>query len=73
MVDEEEAIGFVIMELRNEEYKNIIVVDGYSADKTAYISNKAGASIIMQHGSGKTNALKTAFKYVETPYLIARA
>jgi len=37
-LNEEEAIGQVIDELRGEGYGNILVVDGYSRDRTVEIA-----------------------------------
>jgi len=70
VLNEEEAIGLVLKELKAEGYENILVVDGYSTDKTADIALEAGATVIKQHGKGKTGALMTAFKHVRTPYLL---
>lgn len=69
--NEEGAIGKVIDELYQEGYKNIIVVDGYSTDKTVEIAkSKPGVRFIQQHGRGKTGAVKTAIEHVTTPYLL---
>ena len=69
--DEESAIGKVIDELRAEGYGHILVVDGYSTDKTLDICDeKKGIHFISQHGKGKTGAVKTAIENVATPYLL---
>lgn len=69
--DEEGAIGKVIDELHQEGYLNILVVDGYSTDKTAEIAkSKSGVRFIQQHGKGKTGAVKTAIEHVTTPYML---
>ena len=69
--DEESAIGKVIDELRAEGYGHILVVDGYSTDKTRDILNQTkGIRFISQHGKGKTGAVKTAIENVSTPYLL---
>ncbi len=69
--NEELAIGPVIDELTQEGYSKILVVDGYSIDKTAQITqNKSGVTFIQQHGKGKTGAIKTAIDHVTTPYLL---
>ena len=68
--NEEGAIGQVIDELRQEGYQNIIVIDGYSTDKTAQIVNSKNVELICQHGRGKTGAVKTAIERVNTPYLL---
>ena len=69
--NEEGAIGKVIDELHQEGYLNILVVDGYSTDKTAEIAkSKPGVRFIQQHGKGKTGAVKTAIERVTTPYML---
>jgi len=70
VLNEEDAIGLVVQELQAEGYKYILVVDGYSVDNTVKIARGAGASVIKQHGNGKTGALMTAFEHVKTPYLL---
>ena len=69
--NEEAAIGPVIDELHQEGYTNILVVDGYSTDKTAeVVKSKLGVRFIQQHGKGKTGAVKTAIEHVTTPYML---
>jgi glycosyltransferase involved in cell wall biosynthesis len=69
--NEEQAIKLVIDELSEEGYSNILVVDGYSSDKTTQIiKEKTKVKFIEQHGGGKTGAVKTAIEHVTTPYLV---
>ena len=70
--DEELAISSVIEELLLEGYSNILVVDGYSTDKTLQIlgEKKKSVRLVSQHGGGKTGAVKTAIENVTTPYLL---
>lgn len=70
VLNEEEAIGKVLAELREEGYENVLVVDGYSTDNTVSIAKEAGVTVIVQYGKGKTGALQTAIDFVETPYLL---
>jgi len=58
LLNEAEAIGKVIDELKQEGYKNILVVDGYSNDGTLEIAKQKGAKAIYQHGKGKAGAIK---------------
>ncbi|MCX8205582.1 MAG: glycosyltransferase family 2 protein, partial [Candidatus Nezhaarchaeota archaeon] len=67
---EEEAIGAVLDELSEEGYRNILVVDGYSEDRTVEIARSRGVEVIYQEGRGKADAVKTGIKYVKTPYLV---
>ncbi len=68
-LNEEEAIGSVLDEVINIGIpkNNIIVVDGHSTDKTRDIASAKGVRVILQEGKGKTDAIKTAIKYVNTP------
>lgn len=69
-LNEEEGIARVIEELHSVGLRNILVVDGYSRDKTVEIAKKLGASILFQSGRGKTGALKTAIDQTETPFIL---
>ncbi len=70
VLNEREGIGLVLEELRAEGYENILVVDGYSSDETVEIAKAHGATVIVQHGVGKTGALRTAIDNVSTPYFL---
>lgn len=69
-LNEEQAISDVIKEVKDCGYKNIMVVDGYSTDKTVSIAKTNGIKVISQHGKGKTSAIKTALESVETEYML---
>jgi dolichol-phosphate mannosyltransferase len=69
-LNEEEGIAKVIEEVKAEGYENILVVDGYSKDKTAKIASGNGVSVVYQHGSGKSGAVRTAIDRVETPFMV---
>ncbi|MEM0054067.1 MAG: glycosyltransferase family 2 protein [Nitrososphaeria archaeon] len=69
-LNEEKAIGQVIEEIKQQGYTNILVVDGYSKDKTVEIAKQKGATVIYQHGKGKAGAIKTAIEHTQTPYLL---
>jgi dolichol-phosphate mannosyltransferase len=69
-LNEREAIGMVLDELRQEGYANVLVVDGYSSDGTAELAMAKGARVVYQHGHGKAGALKTALEHVKTPYML---
>lgn len=69
-INEEEAIGAVIDELLQAGYSNVLVIDGYSKDRTAEIAKAKGVEVIQQHWNGKTGALITAFERVRTPFLL---
>jgi len=69
-LNEEEAIGRVIQELKKYGYRNILVVDGYSRDRTVEIARENGAEVIYQVGHGKAAAIKTGLERVRTPYVL---
>jgi len=69
-LNEAEAIGKVLDELKQEGYTNILVVDGYSHDGTVEIAREKGAVVVYQHGLGKAGAIKTALEYVDTSYML---
>jgi len=69
-LNEEEAIGRVIEEVREAGYKNIIVVDGYSSDRTVEIARSMGARVVYQTGHGKSMAIKTGIELAQTPYML---
>ena len=69
-LDEEEAIGPLIDEVKAARYGKILVVDGYSKDKTVEIAKQKGAQVVGQHGKGKTGAVLVARDVVDTPYFI---
>jgi dolichol-phosphate mannosyltransferase len=69
-LNEAEAIGSVINELKDLGYDDILVVDGYSSDGTSEVAKRNGARVVQQHGVGKTGALRTAIDYVDRPWIL---
>jgi glycosyltransferase involved in cell wall biosynthesis len=69
-LNEGEAIGPLVEEVKKMGYKNVLVADGYSNDSTAAVASNSGAEVVMQSGMGKAGALATAFRMVRTPYLV---
>jgi dolichol-phosphate mannosyltransferase len=70
VLNEEKAIARVIRKVKEEGYYNILVVDGFSSDDTFYQATKNGVKVIYQEGKGKTGAIETAIKNVETKYMV---
>lgn len=70
--EEEEGIGLVIDEIIGTGIprENILVVNGYSSDRTVEIARSKGVKVIFQEGKGKADAVKTGLKYVKTPYVV---
>ena len=69
-LNEESGIVKVIEELHSMGLSNILVIDGYSTDKTTEVAARLGARVTHQHGKGKTGALMTAIDNVQTPYMV---
>ncbi len=70
VLNEEKAIERVIRKIKEEGYYNILVVDGFSSDDTFYKAIRNGVNVIYQEGKGKTGAIETAIKNVETKYMV---
>ena len=70
VLNEEDGVAAVIDELLQHGYRNILVIDGYSTDLTADVARRKGATVIEQHGRGKTGAIQTAIENVRTPYML---
>jgi len=68
--NEETAIGPVIDELLEAGYSKILVVDGYSKDRTVEIARAKGVEVVQQHWKGKTGGLRTAFEQVTSPFML---
>ncbi len=69
-MNEEEAIGPLIDEIKAHGYDKILVVDGYSKDSTRKIAEERGARVVGQHGKGKSGAILVARDIVHTPYFL---
>ena len=69
-LNEEHAIGPLIDEIKAAGYGKLLVVDGYSTDRTVEIARLKGAQVVSQHGKGKTGAVLVARDVVDTPYFI---
>ena len=69
-LNEEQAIGPLIDEIKAAGYSNILVVDGYSKDMTVEIARAKGAMVVGQIGKGKSGAVLTAKDVVDTPYFL---
>lgn len=65
-LNEQKGIGPTIAELRHYLGKPwILVVDGWSWDKTVRIAKDMGADVLLQQGSGKGDAIAEAIRYAK--------
>jgi glycosyltransferase involved in cell wall biosynthesis len=69
-LNEEIAIADVIDAVRSAGYDQILVVDGYSTDRTVEQAKAKSVRVITQVGVGKGGAIQTAIDSVETPLLV---
>ncbi len=69
-LNEEEAVGPVIDELREVGYEKILLVDGHSSDNTVNLALEHRIDVILQIGEGKAGAIWTAIQKIETPYIV---
>ena len=68
-LNEEEGIGSTISEILNQlDDVQILVVDGWSHDRSIEIAKNLGAEIVFQDGQGKGDAIAKAIKYID-PYV----
>jgi len=59
-LNEQEAIGELLEEARAVGFSNILVVDGFSSDRTREASEGAGARVVLQNfGKGKGCGVRT--------------
>jgi glycosyltransferase involved in cell wall biosynthesis len=62
-LDEEEGIG-PLLEEASSLFPRIVVVDGYSSDRTREIARSLGAKVLLQEfGPGKGRGVRTAMKF----------
>jgi glycosyltransferase involved in cell wall biosynthesis len=65
-LNEEEGIGPTLTEfLYCFDFSKVIVVDGYSRDRTVEIAKNLGAEISFQEGLGKGNAIAEALQHID--------
>ena len=69
-LNESEAIGGLLEEIKGCGYRNVLVVDGYSTDGTQSIARNLGAQVIGQHGKGKAGGVLTARDVIKTPFFV---
>ncbi|WP_275883438.1 S-layer glycoprotein N-glycosyltransferase AglJ [Halorhabdus sp. BNX81] len=68
--NEAAAIGDVIDGFHDQDLQKVLVIDGGSADDTQEIAAEHGAEVVEQSGSGKGQAVREAFEYIDAPYIL---
>ena len=62
-LNEEDSIAALLGEARDVGFANILVVDGFSSDRTREIAERVGASVILQDfGKGKGCGVRTGMR-----------
>ncbi len=64
-LNEEATIGEVVRGFKEQGFRNILVIDGHSTDRTREIAESAGAKVVVQEGKGKGAAVQQAFKIAD--------
>lgn len=67
--NEEESIGFVLDEIADYDFSEVLIVDGHSTDKTVEIASKYNTKIIKQTGNGWGSAVVEGFNQASGKYL----
>jgi dolichol-phosphate mannosyltransferase len=69
-LNEERSIGMVIDEIKKFSDADILVANNGSTDNTELISLNKGANVLNIPTRGKGNAIREAFKKIESPFCI---
>lgn len=67
--NEEKSIEKIVKAVKKYA-DDVIVIDGHSKDKTREIAQKYGAIVILDHGLGKGEAIRTAIKKVKNDIIV---
>jgi dolichol-phosphate mannosyltransferase len=70
VLNEEQGVATVIDRVLENGYRNILVVDGYSTDRTVQVAEAKGVVVVQQHGRGKGGAIRTAIEHVSTRFIL---
>jgi glycosyltransferase involved in cell wall biosynthesis len=62
-LNEEGNIGNAIQQLHYAGFRNVLVIDGNSSDRTVEIAKDLGVNVAFQRGKGKGVALRQAFGF----------
>ena len=67
--DEEKSIGEIIKGCKKYA-ERVLVIDGYSKDKTREIAEKSGVGVVLQKGKGKGAAIRTSAEHVSNDEIV---
>ena len=67
--NEEESLSFVLEEIQNYNFGEIIIVDGNSTDQTEHIANKYNTKFFTQSKRGWGNAVREAINEASYEYI----
>ncbi|SDK08245.1 dolichol-phosphate mannosyltransferase [Halovenus aranensis] len=68
--NEAETIGDVIERFNAVGFEHILVIDGGSEDGTRQVAEDLGATVHIQSGDGKGQAVREAINYISQPYVL---
>ncbi len=68
--NEVETIGDVVERFQGVGFENVLVIDGNSEDGTREAAEGAGATVHIQSGEGKGQAVREAMDYITQPYVL---
>ena len=69
-LNEIETIEMVIEGFYQNGFTNILVIDGGSVDGTKEKAEEKGATVILQSSEGKGNAVREAFRMIESEIIL---
>jgi len=69
-LDEARTIGEVVSGFVERGYEDVLVVDGGSTDGTRQIAEEHGASVVVQSGSGKGQAVREGVRETDAPVVL---
>lgn len=67
--NEENSIGEIISRTR-PFVDQVVIVDGHSSDNTRAIAEKEGIRVLLDHGKGKGDGIRTAIQQVDCDIIV---
>ncbi len=69
-LNEGATIKQLIRDFQAQGFNNILVIDGHSTDDTQVLAREMGATVVVQKGKGKGQAIQEAFEIIQDSYTI---